>query len=47
MAEQGVESSVQSAHGSLQKTSNIDWTITGYAGIEAIFDRSGVVFDCI
>ena len=32
---------------SLKKTSNIDGTITGYPGIEAVFDEFGVLVDYI
>ena len=39
--------SARSAYDSLKKTSNIDGTITGYPGVEAIFDGFGVVVNCI
>ncbi len=39
--------SAQAAFNNLRKTSNIDGTITGYPGIEAVFDGFGVVVDCI
>ena len=38
---------VQKAFISLKKTSNIDGTIIGYPGIEAIFDGFGIIHDCI
>ena len=38
---------VQTAYAGLNKASNIDGTVTGYPGIEAIFDEFGIVVDCI
>ena len=38
-------SAVQEAFISLKKTSNAGGTIIGYPGIEAIFDRFGIVVD--
>ncbi len=40
-------SSARSSYISLKKTSNIDGTITGYPGIEAVFDEFGVLGDYI
>ena len=38
--------SARASYSSLKKISNIDGTITGYPGIEAVFDAFGIVVDC-
>ena len=39
--------SVQSAYSQMKRTSNINGTVVGYPGIEAIFDAFGVVIQYI
>ena len=47
LVETRLSGSARTAYSSLKKTSNIDGTITGYPGIEALFDGFGIVVDCI
>ncbi len=47
LVDSNLSNQAQVAYASLIKTSNIDGNITGYPGIEAIFDVFGVVVDCI
>ena len=47
LVETHLSGSAEKAYSSLKKASNIDGTITGYPGIEAIFDGFGIVVYCI